>query len=426
MAGSWYTSPAFRRGALWLGLLLLLPVAINSIFFRDNDFLWHYDFGSLFLQREERIVCGEWYLLGRRMLNGLLPLLPYRVARFVIFALAVGCLVWVVREVSRLAQSVWPIDRATATAASIFAVAGMFPLLLRDFQDCGLQLLLLAMLTAGASALHASRPVVGGFWLGLAAVYKTTPALFLGVLVWKRQWRAAGVMAACLVLLNLLPVLHLGPTLTWRCHQQTLQRFVQCLRVEDIAENSIEPPNLKNQGLMAGFARYLQSYPPGHPMYLDHPAFWQVGNLDRPTARAVARGCMIALGLFLAFSLWGRSVSAREFLSPWAGLCILTALLSPLCWRHHLVLVLPALYLAWHIGLNAQAPRWLVGLLTLSLVVVWLPQRELLGSWATVLMAAKLDTWLFLGWAVLLVARVVNLPSVTAGEQAQPQARLAA
>jgi hypothetical protein len=194
-------------------------------------------------------------------------------------------------------------------------------------------------------------------------------------------------------------------------------------RTRDIAENSIEPPNRTNQGLMAACARYLQTYPAGHPLPMDHPLYLQFGQLSQDAARLAAQGIFAVLGLAIA---WGvrRPWHVRDprFPHEWAVGCIFTALISPLCWRQHLVVALPAAFLLWRAVLAApqkSALRWQAIVLMLLVLV---PQREILGRALTdVLLSYKLDTLALLGYTALLfriapvaaVAPPVEVPDAT-------------
>jgi hypothetical protein len=184
-------------------------------------------------------------------------------------------------------------------------------------------------------------------------------------------------MIAFAIALNLLPALYLGWDLTIRAHERTYAFLQRTSALEDIAENGMEVPKLNNQSLIATFARYIQSYPPGHPMCFEHPAFFQYGNLDKATAKKVAQ---------------------------WTAVCIFAALISPVCWRHHLVLAWPSLFLFFR-GLlnNPNASRWVKIVFAVSLLILWLPQSWLHGPISTVILAAKPDTFVFLSLAFILL-----------------------
>jgi uncharacterized membrane protein len=59
-----------------------------------------------------------------------------------------------------------------AVTASLFLLG---PYLLRDFDDCGLQILLLFLLTAAVHQLRCGNRLYSGLWFGIAVTYKTVP-----------------------------------------------------------------------------------------------------------------------------------------------------------------------------------------------------------------------------------------------------------
>jgi alpha-1,2-mannosyltransferase len=394
--------------ALWLAGLFVVGFGIDAVFFRDNDFEWHCDVGRAFLRANDRTVRSgaSWYPLGRRMLDVILLVPPYRVSRALFYVLALASLAATIRLWRRMTDAQRPLDSASAFAVGTLSLVFLLPHIQRDLQECGLQLFLLAMLSAAAYALWSGRSIGAAFWLALAVTYKTTPVLFLPVLLWKRQWRACAASVVFIVIFNTVPALYLGPELTLRCYQKSWDYLQTSAHLEDIADNGIELPNPRNQSLTSLFARYLQTYPPEHSLYLEHPAFLQFGALDHATARAVARWCTLALAGFIAWRLWGRwSTRAPDLPVQWSAVCVFAALVSPMCWRQHLVLVLPALYLlVWSLLSRPGHAQFGWLLLGTSVFALWAPQSEIIGSLlASVLMAYKPDTVVFIAWALVLL-----------------------
>jgi hypothetical protein len=417
MSATWYTSARFRTLALWSIGLFVVGFGIDSVFIRDNDFLWHYDLGQAFLKANDETLQagGMWYPLGRRMMNAALVAVPYRLARALVYVLSLVLFAIAIRQWQRMADASERRGPATCFAAAALSLVFLMPHLSRDLQECGLQLILLAILTAAGYALWSGQSIRAGFWLALGITYKTTPLLFLPLLVWKRQWRAAAATVVFVIAMNLLPALYLGWDLTVRAHGESWAYFQKSAHIENIAENGIEEPNPRNQALMSLFARFLQSYPPDHSLVIDHPAFLQFGDLDHATARTAAKMGLLLLGGYVAWRLWGRwTAYPRDLPAQWAAVCVFAALLSPICWRQHLVLVWPALFLLVHTVLGS-ASRWKWALLGGTIVLLWAPQNEIIGSvWTSVLMAYKLDTLIFLIWALALLHR----PPAAAGESA--------
>jgi hypothetical protein len=406
MAGSgmlpsqpWYTT---RRFAVVSVLVLAVALAVEgylAIFVRNNDFSIHHGMGKGWLAGDPLQAMQNHYLLGRGLINALTAWLPYRLDRALHFVTAVGLLVLTFAWWDRLANDRRPLNRGRAFAAAILTLLLVGGYVQRDLDDCGLQLLLLFFLTAGGCALMAGSALHCGFWLGLAATYKVTPLIFLPFLIWKRQWRAAAWMAAFFVGLNLAPTLYLGWDTTIRCHEHWLQFNAQNLALPDPSQTLIEPPRHLNQGLAVAIARFLQTHPPGHPLWLDHPWFVQPGDLEPATAKWAVQLVLAGLGLLFAWRFRRRfavtpqrsrdhtpsplagegrgggmfalaDASPPHFNPPpqggrgplapeWAAVTVLCAILSPLCWLQHLALIVPCIFLwcrAW-IG-GSPIPRW--------------------------------------------------------------------
>jgi hypothetical protein len=427
MSERWYTTPRFRRIVLTLAWIALIAQGVDAVFFKDNDFQWHRWLGERFLRGDPfgQGGGGEWYLVGRSMLDALPALLPYRVSRAVVLLVGVGCLAIALHLLRRMADAAAgkPLDRETAFAATTLTLAILVPHLARDFQECGLHLILMALLVVAGHALWRGWSLRAGFWLALAVTWKTTPILFLPVLVWKRRWQAALWMVVFGVALNLLPAFHLGWERTVQSHLLSYRFMQRVAQLEDIAENGVEPPNIKNQGLMAACARYLQSYPPGHNLHQDDPAFVQFADLDHRTAGLAARGILLLLAAFVAWRMWGRWETHDSRLpGEWATTMAFCALLSPLCWRQHLVLALPVMFLVVHrLFVHGAARPWGWCLLPLAGLLIWLPQRELMGkSLAYTLMSYKPDTFVVLG-ACLAALYFSPVAILAAGPEQHPE-----
>ena len=105
-----------------------------------------------------------------------------------------------------------------------------------------------------------------GWSLGLAAVYKVTPAIFLPYLIWKRQWRPRRLHGR--VERILLPA---AGALSWLaegrrvasevvCFRHALSGRLKILRKTAYAKCAC----VLNQSLPLAVARMVQDYPEGH------------------------------------------------------------------------------------------------------------------------------------------------------------------
>jgi hypothetical protein len=432
----WYTTPRFRTAALVALALLACVEGCVAVFLRDNDFLWHLQMGQEFLTTTAGHYTDRGYPIPRLLADGLMALGPHRLIRAVSFVLALLALFGCYRSWRRLAQAEAPVPDGVAAAAAVFAGALLLAYLLRDLDECGLQLFLLFFLTAALSALTAGRPARAGFWLATAAAYKVTPALFLPVLLWKRQWRAAAWMVVFLAGWTAAPVLFVGLANTLEAHRGWLAYTHRVAQVRKAYPDTLlEPQRVDNLSLAALLARNLETYPPGHPLYVDHPLFFQPGPLGPEAASVAVRGVLLVLGLALAWRFrrpWpaggGRGVPVDE----WAVLCVLCAVLSPVCWQQHLVLALPAGFLAVRATLAAGQPgrRHAAALLAVGLVVN-LTRDGLVGrQFSAVLLSYKVDTFAVLvltGLAVGLhrAVRQASAAPPAEGRGASPLARTA-
>ncbi len=366
---SWSTAPWFQKWALRFLIALAIFEGIWTTAFRDNDFLCHRQHGERFLQRQfER----DHYPPGRALMNAALALAPYRLTRAIVYCLALAGLLACYRIWSGLAartnQPGAQATGATTRAAAMLAVILLLPYVIRDLDECGLQLILLFLLTMAAWALSRGKSVQTGFWLGTAVCYKMTPLLFLPFLLWKRQWSAAASMAVFFLLWCAAPALYSGWQHNLEAHKMWLAEM-QHLKESHQAYPSLgdrEPPKIYNMSVQAAIARYLEIYPPGHPLYIDHPCFLQFGNLSSDAAYYTLQGILACLGLAFAWKTrrpW-QETAGSAFTGEWAVVCLMCALLSPSCWKQHVVLILPCMFLMIRQFIATNALRgWRLALL---------------------------------------------------------------
>jgi hypothetical protein len=389
----------WRQALLLLLLGVLLVEGYIAVLCRQNDFAWHRRVGQAFLDGAPYAAGCDLYPLARVMMNAGLALVPNLAARIACYVLAVAALLgtmhlWRTRIACHDAE-----DCRRAGWAWLIASVLVFPFILRDLDECGLQLFLLFFLTAAGTALMQARHALCGFWLATAVSYKSLPILFVPYLLWRRQWRAAGWTTAFTALWAAAPAIYLGPEQTLRCHEEWLSQTLRVARAQEAYPSllDIEAPKPQNLSLHALVARYLVTVPADHPLHLEHPAFLQFGDLEPAAAFWLVRGAVLGLLLALAWCFHrsrlesnGQHARARE----WAVMCILCALLSPICWKQHLVLMLPAVYLSVRAALAEG--RWFTwraaGLGFVGLVVLFSRPFIVGHELAIVLLSYKVDT----------------------------------
>ena len=241
-----------------------------------------------------------------------------------------------------------------ASPAIEFVAAALAFLLLanrivRDLDECGLQILLLLFLSLAAWSFYHGARIQSGAWLGLAITFELTPVLFIPLLLWKRRFAEAAAIICFVIVFNvIMPGLIWGPNLT----REFLARHIQVLEtvatLDDLFENGIERPSHRSQSLKLAIARYLQNYPPGHPLFI------QFLSLPKATAKRIAAFVIFFIGLIVGWRLrqhWlllqakTHTDSLSSLAPEWAIACAFAAILSPLTWHLHLTLVLPRGYL---------------------------------------------------------------------------------
>lgn len=400
-SNSWWMSPRFLRAAPRALVAIWAVQSIWGILIRDNDFLYHWGLGQA-LARTRMPLEDAFYPVGRAAFDALLTLLPYRAARALIYLLAGAA----IHDTARLWLG-W-IGRGTesgsrrALAALCLAAALLMPYVLRDLDECGLQFLMLWMLTRALDAAMLRQPIRCGFWLAAAVTWKAAPLLALVYLLLKRQFKPVLAAAALIVIFNLaMPALHMGWPLSIKANLAWVDRARQMAEVSDPLLTPGFTPKHQNFSLQTSIGRYLRTVdsadPPWQLYFLKSRGFIQFLDLPPAAARGIATLIILAI---LAISGWRMRhplpvAPDAGLLGEWAALFILIAILSPFTWRQHLILLLPAAMI-WidrllGAGRLSAGHRMLLGVIVLA---VWLLQR---GFWpreyAVVIMSYKLDAF---------------------------------
>ncbi len=408
MPRHWYLAPRVHWTVLGILAAIAVVEGVIAIAVRDNDFLCHRNIGEAYLAG---IVGRDHYLPARGLMNMSLALAPYRVTRFICYVISLVLLIVCWRIWARLGDRSDGTGEAIPRAAGLCAVFLVLPYLLRDLDECGLQIILLFLLSLGIWALQRGKAIQAGFWLATAVAYKVVPLLCLPFLLWQKQWRAAAAMIVFMLLWCAAPALHLGWDANRRAHEQWYAEIARIKAAKQAYPSLLdrEPPVNYNLSIHAALARVLETYPPEHPLHLQHPGFIQFGNLSQHTAYHTVQGILAMLGLgflWLTRSAWNRTQTRTNFVCDWAVICCLCALLSPSCWKQHLILVLPCVYLVFLNLLTAQTPdRWRWALIAWIGMVVYLGRQFLTGDLNQLVLSYKIDTMAIVTlvvWTMLL------------------------
>ncbi len=246
-----------------------------------------------------------------------------------VFAILIAPLTWLPRMV---AGWTWLLAMQAALVLSITAVVRylsptwaarwvavvltftFFPLHV-DVAQGQTNLLVLALLALGVVGILRGHSQAGA-WLGVAAAIKLTPLLLLGWLLIERRWRAAGFLA-----LGFAGTTALGALVR---PSDTVTFFGQVLPA--LARGTAY---YSNQSLAGVLGRLLTTNPYTNP--------W----LAVPWESVLAVGGGLALVGWWAFSRQGLDAAATAF-----SFLPLLALLSSVTWEHHLVVLLPLIWLS--------------------------------------------------------------------------------
>lgn len=300
------------------------------------------------------------------------------------YAVAVVCLTMTVMAFHRMICGLSDSNRRGGLWIGVGAGALTLQFILNDLDDGGPHLILLGILSGGLYAIWVGRERLGSALVGLGIALKITPALFVLLFLWKRQWRAALYTMVAALIWIVLPVLHMGPTSWWDHHTEWTRNAVLSVfdrQVEGRQENELQKANLSLHHTML---RYLVTYPPTHRLRQVDPGYQPVLDLPSPVANAIVGVAMISL---LGLCAW---FSRRPFQGPgdpkWAQDCaatfILALLFSPVTWDQHLVWAIPAacVVVAAAAQMSGELSRAGYVMLAVYVVLTMVLNYEVVGS----------------------------------------------
>lgn len=380
----------FQRHKLpWLAALMIMVLLGHMVATAerraryDGDFGVNREFGRRFLAGEPLYTGGHCfnYMPTAAMYWAPLALVPPSVGTLLRYVVALGCLAITLRMLSTMVGHSLPLAGKRPIIVGLTLVLALH-YLIRDLDDGGPNLILLAMLVGGIYCAWRGREYLGATWFGLAIALKMTPGLFVPFFVWKRRWRLAFATSVATAGWILVPALWMGPSSWWQHQQQWNAVAFSVFSGHEDASREDNELRVQNQTLPLAIKRAVIDYPPGHPLRPERATLGSVVDLSEPAAGRVAR---LAVLVLLAICCWhSRGGYAGNDDPAWlletSGILLVALLLSPVTWLQHMVWAIPALFLivaedrAGH-GLPrlAKAGIWLFVLLSLVL------NRELLG-----------------------------------------------
>ncbi|MGW4822558.1 glycosyltransferase 87 family protein [Streptomyces sp. NPDC004227] len=281
---------------------------------------------------------------------------------------AVAAVLWILvgRELRRHGWFGW--------ALAACALALLEPV--RDTISFGqVNLLLLALVLADGWLLSSGRGRWGrwaGAGIGLAAAVKLTPAVFIGLLLLARRWRAAAVATAVTAVATVLAA-WAAPDASRFYWTHALWDTTRVGRLDYVSNQSL-------QGVLARLAA------PGEP------------------SRAV---WALTVVLVLAVWVWRthRALRADDWPAALALTGLVSCLISPITWVHHLVWLLPSFAVLVRVR-RLRTAAVLYGMLCSSVVWLWFDDASGLDGF----LGSNTYVWITLG---LLLTLPTGQPAVT-------------
>jgi alpha-1,2-mannosyltransferase len=239
--------------------------------------------------------------------------------------------------------------------------------------------------------------------VGVASALKMTPALFIPYFLLKREWKTATAILATAALLTAAPGLFQARSVFLQEMGVWGMNVWQGMTALDPSATILETPSAANLSLRPALARFVQRYPAGHPLYLDHPGFIQFLDLSPRHAGMLVRSAMAALLLVVGWQFRRRASDGRHpMVLPFelAAVSVLSLLYSPITWKQHAVGLLPAVFLLVCCSIQwDRVTAWMWGALGYYVAFGVLLTRDVTGRPLSLL----LESYHVVTWAILLV-----------------------
>lgn len=228
---------------------------------------------------------------------------------------------------------------------------------LRDTFSFGqVNLLLLALVLVDAWLLATGRDRRAGIGIGLAAAVKLTPALFIGLLLVARRWRAAAVATAVALAATGFAAV-VAPDASRFYWTDALWDTTRVGRLDYVSNQSL-------QGILA-----------------------RLGEEDR---------AVWAVAVLLTLGVWAlrsrRAVAAGDWAAAFALTGLTACLVSPITWVHHLVWLLPSFAVLVRTG-HPRTAGALYAVLCTSVVWLWFDDASGIDGF----LGSNTYTWITLG-----------------------------
>jgi alpha-1,2-mannosyltransferase len=369
------TGCGLRPRTRWALIAVSLPIiaihvaaVIHRRALHPGDFDVSREFGRRFLHAEYLYRGGLHfpYLPSAAMYFSPLAMMPAPIAFVISYCLAIACLPLIFMMLHAMIRGQSPMLESRGFLIAAAALLLGIHYLIRDLDDGGPNIILLAIIVTGSYCTWNRRESVGAVWLGLAAAIKATPGAFIPFFLLKRKWRAAIYTAAAAAFWIMLPMLRMGPSGWWN-HQRewTITAVGFALGHNQAADYYYGSEHIQNQSLRAAVVHLLEKT-----------------SASAPMARSASIAAAVTLVAAFCWLMVSRSIGPYDpALLDFGGLLVLMLLLSPITWVQHMVLMIPALYLiaAEEIGIR-QLGRVAAAAMLVFVALTLLLNREFIGA----------------------------------------------
>ena len=427
---SWYWSRSRLERWIWLFCALFAPIelVVKAIGHTTayGDFNVVREFGERFLNGTPLYRGGHCfnYMPISAMFHAPIAAVPVWLASLARTATAMLGLAYTLTTLGGMVRGrsrvkLWP---GVVVGALAVVLCGQY--VLRDFDDGGLHLIYLALIVAAMEGVRRGSDGWAGLGFGLVIALKMTPGLLVPFFVWKRRWRLATYSTLATLGWIVLPAVWMGSTSWWDHQSQWNHLAVNVFTGRMDRARQFNEVRVQNQSLKPATVRWLVQYPAGHPLKVDHPLDFTLGNLDEQTAGRVATLAMLALLGGVAW--WSRRPwvgrDDPNFPVEMAAVLVLILLLSPVTWLQHLCWLLPATYLlaAEHLTYRRWS-RPVSVILAVYLVVTLVCNRGLIGREASLILLS----WHAHTAALLVILALIMTTRPTTIDRREPAPTLA-
>lgn len=362
-----HAPPWARAGAL---LLILFTMAYMATKSGDQlaqplpvDFEYFYKAGESLYQQgvmdDGRDLLPDGSVVTRGMLDWYLPIVGRLMTPFTLLPLRVAGGIWAVLNLALLFFTLRMLGRSVSGfPPQDWAVTQAVPFLLLivywtwEFTMNQIDTLTLFLLVLGFVVWQRGRLKLAGFWIGLAALIKLTPALVIFWFALKRQYRTVGVALLTILLAGpVADVVIFGPQYARDIYSGWVHRAVSEGSHRGLIMSQREM-DWRNQGWGAVASRWLHETN-WNTFFNNEPRlrnYWppKYINIASVPTQAVTAIVMSVLGLSFLLLVWIARKPAR-LLNPWQikvewALFMLAMLwFMPVMRRYHMIWALPML-----------------------------------------------------------------------------------